>query len=55
MARTTRGRLYKRGKKGNYYLQYYQNGIEHREALRDEHGEPITRAEAARKHRPAGV
>ena len=48
MARTTRGRLYKRGKKGNYYLQYYQNGIEHREALRDEHGEPITRAEAAR-------
>lgn len=48
MARTTRGRLYKRGKKGNYYLQYYQNGVEHREALRDEHGEPITGADAAR-------
>lgn len=48
MARTTRGRLYKRGKKGFYYLQYYINGKEHREALRDEHGEPITKKEAAR-------
>lgn len=48
MARTTKGRLYKRGKKGNYYLQYFQNGKEHREALRDEHGERITEAKAAR-------
>lgn len=48
MSRTTKGRLYKRGKKGFYYLQYYVNGKEHREALRDEHGEPITKAEAAR-------
>ncbi len=48
MARTTKGRLYKRGKKGYYYLQFYVNGKEHREALRDEHGEPITKAEAAR-------
>lgn len=28
MARTTRGRLYKRGKQGRYYLQYYVNGKE---------------------------
>lgn len=48
MARTTKGRLYKRGKKGVYYLQYYISGKEHREALRDEHGEPITTMEAAR-------
>jgi len=48
MSRTTKGRLYKRGKKGFYYLQYYVNGKEHREALRDEHGEPITKVEAAR-------
>jgi integrase/recombinase XerD len=48
MARITKGRLYKRGKKGNYYLQYYQEGKEHREALRDEHGEPIREAAAAR-------
>ena len=48
MARTTKGRLYKRGKKGYYYLQYYVNGKEHREALRDEHGEPITKMEIAR-------
>ena len=48
MSRTTKGRLYKRGKKGFYYLQYYINGKEHREALRDEHGEPITKVEIAR-------
>lgn len=48
MARTTKGRLYKRGKRGNYYLQFYQDGKEHREALRDEHGEPIREAAAAR-------
>lgn len=48
MARTTKGRLYKRGKKGNYYLQFYHDGKEHREALRNEHGEPITEATAAR-------
>lgn len=48
MARTTKGRLYKRGKKGYYYLQFYVNGKEHREALRDEHGEPITKEKAAR-------
>lgn len=48
MARTTRGRLYKRGKKGYYYLQFYINGKEHREALRDENGDPITKIETAR-------
>jgi len=48
MARTTKGRLYKRGKKGYYYLQFYVNGKEHREALRDDHGEPITKEKAAR-------
>jgi len=48
MARITRGRIYKRGKKGNFYLQYYQEGKEHREVLRDEHGNPITKADAAR-------
>ncbi len=48
MARTTKGRLYKRGKKGNYYVQYFQNGKEHREVLRDEHGEPVTKATEAR-------
>lgn len=48
MARITRGRIYKRGKKGNFYLQYYQEGKEHREVLRDEHGNPITKADKAR-------
>jgi len=42
MARTTKGRLHTRGKKNNYYLQYYVNGRQNRIALRDDNGENIT-------------
>lgn len=49
MARFTRGRLYKRGKQGRYYLQYYVNGKEFKAVLRDENGEPITTEAKAKK------
>lgn len=42
MARTTKGRLYVRGKKEMYYLQYYVNGQQFRVALKDEDGNGIT-------------
>lgn len=48
MARQTKGRLYKRGKKGAYYFQYYVNGREFKVALKDDNGESITREELAR-------
>lgn len=51
MARTTKGRLFKRGKKGNYYLQYYLNGKEIKKALRDENGKSITSLRQAEKAR----
>ena len=47
MARMTKGRLYTRGKKGNYYLQYYVNGKQITVALRDDDGEVITRRDRA--------
>ena len=49
MARTTQGRLFKRGKQGYYYLQYYLNGKEIKRALRDETGNPITSLRKAQK------
>ncbi len=42
MARTLKGRLFKRGKAGHFYLQYSINGVEFRPALKDENGKPIT-------------
>jgi len=49
MARMTRGRLFKRGKQGRFYLQYYVNGKEFKVALRDENGNPITKEDKAKK------
>lgn len=49
MARTTKGRIYTRGKKGYYYLQYYVKGKEYRVALKDGNGENITTAREAEK------
>ena len=51
MARTTKGRLFKRGKKGNYYLQYYLKGKEIKKALHDENGKSITSLRKAEKAR----
>ena len=51
MARTTKGRLFKRGKKGNYYIQYYLNGKEIKKALHDENGKSITSLRKAEKAR----
>ena len=51
MARTTKGRLFKRGKKDNYYLQYYLNGKEIKKALHDENGKSITSLRQAEKAR----
>lgn len=42
MARGTKGRLYKRGKCGVYYLQYYINGTQFRVVLKDKNGNSIT-------------
>lgn len=49
MARKTAGTLFKRGKSQNYYLRYYIGGKQNKVALRDEAGNPITRADEARK------
>ena len=48
MARTTKGRLYTRGKKGYYYLQYYIDGQQFRVALRDGEGNNITTEKRAK-------
>lgn len=48
MARTTKGRLYTRGKKGYYYLQYYINGQQFRVALKDDAGNGITTEKKAK-------
>lgn len=48
MARQTKGRLFKSGKKGAYHLQYYVSGRQFVVTLKDDSGEIITREEAAR-------
>lgn len=48
MARQTKGRLYKSGKKGAFHLQYYVNGKEFKLTLKDEAGNIITNEKAAR-------
>lgn len=48
MARQTKGRLYKSGKKGAYHLQYYVKGKEFRVTLKDVAGNIITKESAAR-------
>ena len=42
MARSTKGRIFKRGKKRRYYVQFYLNGKQIVKALKDENGDPIT-------------
>ena len=49
MARQTQGRIFKRGKKGYYYVQYYLNGKQIVKALRDEDDQPITGKRTAEK------
>ena len=49
MARQTQGRIFKRGKKGYYYVQYYLNGKQIVKALRDENDQPITGKRNAEK------
>jgi len=49
MARQTQGRIFKRGKKGYYYLQYYLNGKQIVKSLRDENDKPITGQRVAQK------
>ena len=47
MSRTTQGRLYRKYTGGNWYVQYYVNGMQHREVLRDSDGRPISDKEKA--------
>ena len=49
MARTTKGRVYTRGKKGYYYLQYYVRGEEYRVALKNDDGKNITTVREAKR------
>lgn len=42
MARHTTGRLFQRGKKKNYYIQYYLNGKQIVKSLKDDDGRPVT-------------
>ncbi len=48
MARQTKGRLYKSGKKGAFHLQYYVSGKEFKITLKDETGNIITTDKQAR-------
>lgn len=47
MARTTKGRVFKRGK--SYYVQYYVNGKEFKRSLKDDNGKPINNIRDAEK------
>ena len=49
MARQTKGRIYKAGKKGAFHLQYYVNGKEFKITLKDEAGNIITAEKKARE------
>ena len=49
MPRQTQGRIFKRGKKGYFYIQYYLNGKQMVKALRDENNQPITGRREAQK------
>jgi integrase len=49
MARQTKGRIYTRGQKKYYYLQYYINGKQFVKALRDEGNQPVTTKEKAKE------
>ena len=49
MARHTTGRLFQRGKKKNYYIQYYLNGKQIVKSLRDDDGNPVTSKVKAEK------
>ncbi len=48
MARTTKGRVYTRGKSKNYYAEYTINGNTFRRLLRDKDGNPTTSVKVAR-------
>lgn len=49
MARTTKGRIFKRGKSKAYSAEYYINSKRFRHVLRDQNGKPITKIEQARQ------
>lgn len=49
MARQTKGRIYKSGKKGAFHLQYYINGKQFVVTLKDEAGNIITTEKKARE------
>jgi integrase len=49
MARQIKGRIFKRGKSNYYYLQFYLNGKQIVQALKDENGNSITSKTSARK------
>ena len=49
MARQSKGRLFKRGKSGNYYLEYFVNKKRICKRLLDENGKPITKERKAKK------
>jgi integrase len=54
MARKTasqKGRLFKRGKKGSFYIQFYVNGKQIVKRLSDDHGNAITTEPEAKKAR----
>ena len=54
MTRTSKGRIYQRGKKGTWYVQYYVNGKQCRQVLTDSAGNPICgSSEEARARRAA--
>ena len=49
MARSTKGRLFTRGKKNYYYLQYYLDGKQFVKSLKDDAGKPVTSKTKAEK------
>ena len=49
MARTTKGRIYRRGKSKNYYAEYTINGHKTRRLLRDKDGNTTTSKPKATK------
>lgn len=53
MARTSKGRIYQRGKKGTWYVQYYVDGKQCRQVLTDSGGKPICGASEEAKARRA--
>ena len=49
MGRSTKGRLFTRGKKKYYYIQYYLDGKQFVKSLKDDAGKPVTNKAKAEK------